>query len=94
MNFTAPFFPAMPFDTLGAEKATAEKPVVLDKNAAVKPQIPVAVKRDFMPKNPAVAMAYVPYQMMGTLYEDEIGLEKGTLFPELDKPFYGKDAEI
>lgn len=33
------------------------------------------------------AMAYVPWQNMGTLYELDEALEVGTLFPELNKPF-------
>ena len=33
------------------------------------------------------AMAYVPYQQYKTIYSAEKGLENGTIFPELDKPF-------
>lgn len=43
-----------------------------------------------LPENPVVAMAYVPYQSnMGTLYSLEKGLNSGTVFPVLDKPFMG-----
>ena len=35
------------------------------------------------------AMAYVPYQQYKTIYSAEKGLENGTIFPELDKPFLG-----
>ncbi|OGO89952.1 MAG: hypothetical protein A2Y17_07525 [Clostridiales bacterium GWF2_38_85] len=43
---------------------------------------------EIMPKNIALAMAYVPFQMWSDdMYELEKALEKGTLFPELDKPF-------
>ena len=45
---------------------------------------------DFMPKNPALAMAYVPMQPQGEMYEPEKGLNAGTIFPDLDKPFYGR----
>ena len=38
------------------------------------------------------AMAYVPMQKYGLVYEAENALEKGTLFPDLDKPFLGKGA--
>ena len=40
-----------------------------------------------LPKQTAKAMAYVPYQNAGALYAPEQALVKGTLFPELDKPF-------
>ena len=45
---------------------------------------------DFMPKNPVLAMAYVPMQQQGEMYEPEAGLQAGTIFPDLDKPFYGR----
>lgn len=34
-----------------------------------------------------VAMAYVPWQTFGTVYDTDKALEVGTIFPELDKPF-------
>ena len=36
-----------------------------------------------------IAMAYVPWQRWGTLYDPEKGLECGTIFPDLNKPFLG-----
>lgn len=33
-----------------------------------------------------VAMAYVPWQQLDTVYEPENGYPRGTIFPELDKP--------
>ena len=42
-----------------------------------------------LPKNPVVAMAYVPYQQLEAVYGVEQGLMAGTIFPVLDKPFYG-----
>ena len=39
-----------------------------------------------------LTMAYVPMQAYGTVYEAENALAKGTLFPDLDKPFEGKGA--
>ena len=36
-----------------------------------------------------VAMAYVRWQELSRMYPHEIALERGTLFPELDKPFCG-----
>ncbi|NBH13208.1 spore coat associated protein CotJA [Lachnospiraceae bacterium] len=38
----------------------------------------------------AIAMAYVPWQFMSETYEPDKALQYGTIFPELNKPFYGK----
>lgn len=46
-----------------------------------------------LPKFPAetpVAMAYIPFQQFGGLYDSSKALETGTIFMELDKPFTGK----
>lgn len=45
-----------------------------------------------LPPNPeeqpmVLAMAYVPWQHLETVYEPENGFDRGTIFPELDKPF-------
>lgn len=41
-----------------------------------------------MPEQPqVVAMAYVPWQHLQTVYEPDYGFERGTIFPELDKPW-------
>lgn len=37
-----------------------------------------------------LAMAYVPWQRWNQTYELDKALMCGTLFPELNKPFYGK----
>lgn len=37
-----------------------------------------------------IAMAYVPMQKWNDVYTENDALCRGTLFPELDKPFYGK----
>lgn len=44
-----------------------------------------------LPKDPVSAMAYVPYQQYEpkNLYSPEQALQQGTLFPVLDKPFFG-----
>lgn len=34
-----------------------------------------------------LAMAYVPVQKWGKTYEPDVALSRGTLFPDLDKPF-------
>ncbi len=46
--------------------------------------------RAALPENPVPAMAYVPFQNWGEVYEPERALDAGTLFPVLDKPFYGR----
>lgn len=43
-----------------------------------------------LPENPAVTMAYVPFQTDKSIYEPEMALREGTLFPVLNKPFHGR----
>lgn len=40
----------------------------------------------------SLAMAYVPYQRWNETYEPALGFQRGTIFPELDKPFVGEEA--
>ncbi|MCH3971273.1 MAG: spore coat associated protein CotJA [Oscillospiraceae bacterium] len=42
-----------------------------------------------IPKDTALAMAYVPFQKFENLYQPEEGLDSGTLFRDLHKPFLG-----
>ena len=44
------------------------------------------------PQDTAYAIAYVRWQELGDVYEPEEAFAKGTLFPCLDKPFYGRRA--
>ena len=44
------------------------------------------------PEDPALAIAYVRWQEMGCVYEPEDGFAHGTIFPDLNKPFYGRRA--
>ena len=38
-----------------------------------------------------IAMAYVPWQHFTSIYENlEEAFQAGTIFPELNKPFYGR----
>ena len=46
-----------------------------------------------LPKEPVVAMAYVPYQNPTLIYSAEQGIKRGTLFPCLDKPFVGCEVQ-
>ncbi len=36
-----------------------------------------------------LAMAYVRWQRLDNMYQPEMALDRGTLYPELDKPFCG-----
>ena len=45
-----------------------------------------------LPSDMAFAMAYVPFQPWQKPYDAEAGLERGTVFPCLDKPFIGEEA--
>lgn len=44
---------------------------------------------DKLPDDIVVAMAYVPFQTELITYKSEEAICNGTLFPELDKKFYG-----
>jgi hypothetical protein len=35
------------------------------------------------PEKPMLAHAYVPFQQFKEIFEPEVGLQKGTIFPEL-----------
>lgn len=47
------------------------------------------VHRDDPLEGLALGMAYVPWQNWNTTYTVEKALCRGTIFPELDKPFCG-----
>ncbi len=51
------------------------------------------LERSALPADPCVAMSYIPFQTWETPYETLRGYDKGTIFPELDKPFYGRRGE-
>jgi hypothetical protein len=38
---------------------------------------------------PSLGMVYPPRQIWRDLYDADVGLERGTIFRELDKPWYG-----
>lgn len=40
----------------------------------------------------SLAMAYVPWQLWEQPYQSEIGFDKGTIFPSLDKPFLADEG--
>lgn len=43
-------------------------------------------------QNQVPAMAYVPEQKWQNLYSPDVAIKRGTLFPDLDKPFIGEGA--
>ena len=43
-----------------------------------------------LPQNTALAMAYVPFQQLGSTYDPDQAFASGTLFPDLNKPFIGR----
>lgn len=47
-------------------------------------------ERSALPADATVTMAYIPLQLEPITYEDEKALDKGTLFPALNKPFMGR----
>ena len=47
-----------------------------------------------LPADTVPAMAYVPFQQQGRQYSFEQAIDKGTLFPVLNKPFLcGREAK-
>ena len=44
------------------------------------------------PAETPLGMAYVPYQKWKNIYEPSVGLDRGTVFEDLDKPFLGEKA--
>lgn len=48
--------------------------------------------KSLFPAETPYAMAYVPFQQWEQPYDAEAGLDRGTVFPSLDKPFIGEEA--
>ena len=53
----------------------------------------VPLETPVFPRVTPPAMAYVPYQQWGDVYDAEKGLCRGTMFPVLDLPFSGGDGK-
>lgn len=47
-------------------------------------------KRPALPEDASVTMAYIPLQLELTSYDIDKGLNEGTIFPALNKPFKGR----
>lgn len=53
------------------------------------PEMITVPQESTFPAKVSLAMMYVPFQRFERLYDAEKALERGTLFEELDLPFYG-----
>lgn len=62
------------------------RPAVPSQNASVSPAFSTCVREDRLSGMP-IAMGYVPWQKWKQTYSLEQGLNRGTIFPELDLPF-------
>lgn len=51
------------------------------------PDMPEMQESTF-PPHVSLAMMYVPFQRFENLYDDDKALDRGTLFADLDLPFY------
>ena len=58
-------------------------------NNAFNPLCKPSCPKTALPVDTTVTMAYVPYQFDMNVYCPEVALQNGTLFPVLDKPFFG-----
>ena len=56
--------------------------------ACRKPACPIAPE-DSCLSGRSLAMVYSPCQVFEGIYESDEGLSRGTIFMELEKPFYG-----
>lgn len=61
----------------------------LSAEVPINPELIIPV----MPKDPQLAQAYVPYQVMCKIYEPMKALMKGTIFPELYRPYAKQKRE-
>ena len=49
-------------------------------------------EKDVFPKNPMLAQSYVPIQYIDTTFKPCVGLDNGTIFPELVSPYCPGDS--
>lgn len=67
-------------------------PEISNMNFQMPQLMPIQAPMPVCPANPQLAHAYVPFQYMSCIYPPAKGLSRGTIFPELDRP-YGMDPE-
>ena len=65
----------------------------LEEMAELTSAADVPLETPVFPRVTPPAMAYVPYQQWGDVYDAEKGLCRGTMFPVLDLPFSGGDGK-
>lgn len=54
------------------------------------PSLDCKQPKTVLPADMPIGMLYVPYQTWQKIYDPQIGLARGTVFEELDKPFIGE----
>ena len=67
-----------------------ETPIAVPTAACMRAQTENAFDNTYLGRLP-LAMAYVPFQQWGNIYEPYRALQRGTIFPELDLPFCGRE---
>ncbi|MFO7160321.1 MAG: spore coat associated protein CotJA [[Clostridium] cellulosi] len=50
---------------------------------------PLQPDRSAFPAQTPIGMAYVPFQQLTAIYDENTGFKAGTIFPDLDKPWIG-----
>ncbi|HEX2938565.1 MAG TPA: spore coat associated protein CotJA [Ruminiclostridium sp.] len=48
---------------------------------------PMQPDKTAFPAQTPIAMAYVPFQQLSAVYDENAGFKIGTIFPDLDKPW-------
>ncbi len=80
-----------PFDYPSRMSTRQTQPVgELGYQPTVAPVTPDCPGSEISTQPLSLAMAYVPYQSFGTVNEPEQALRAGSLFPALEKPFFGQ----
>ncbi len=66
--------------------------IVLNPTVKNEPGLCCSQPSTALPKNMPPAMLYVSYQSWQKVYDPVVGIDRGTIFEELDKPFIGERA--
>ena len=61
-----------------------------NSNCNQRERMPRSCNSSYDLSNLPLGMAYVPWQYFHTVYDVDKAINYGTIFPELNKPFYGK----
>ncbi len=56
------------------------------------PETYIPQNRTVFPERTPLGMAYVPFQMWDSVYDESTAFMQGTIFPELDFPFCGEEV--